>query len=256
MLIILYSVEAVEYDELDTFLRLKESWNPNYDDTPKLEVVPIGVPGASSPSQMTNHKPYVATSPSPSPLKDNTKKGKEHDAGLLLEDRVLEGIQVTDTELEDLVKELGLEGDEAGDLVKGLSFSSDREPVTPLAHKTALPAEDHILSNPVKELDPVASTEDIRPSTDGETALLRSVVTVPQGPFTRLLPATTKSTSAAPDFGSPTSPPSPFRSTSGADLFLPLPFLLRSSSYQRRHTHSTLTVGFVSLFILLRFPPT
>ena len=162
MLIILYSVEAVEYDELDTFLRLKESWNPNYDDTPKLEVVPIGVPGASSPSQMTNHKPYVATSPSPSPLKDKSKKGKEHDAGLLLEDRVLEGIQVTDTELEDLVKELGLEGDEAGDLVKGLSFSSDREPVTPLAHKTALPAEDHILSNPVKELDPVASTEDTK----------------------------------------------------------------------------------------------
>ena len=113
------SEEAVEYGELDTFLRLKESWNPDLDDTPTLPVQPVGVPGAASPSQMTNHKPSFA--PTPSPLKDKSKQEKERDAGDLLGDKGLEGIAVTDEELADLVRELGLEGDDAGDLIKGLS---------------------------------------------------------------------------------------------------------------------------------------
>jgi hypothetical protein len=39
----------------------------------------------------------------------------------------LQGVKVTDDELRDLVAELGLDGDEAGDLVKGLSSSDPPE---------------------------------------------------------------------------------------------------------------------------------
>ena len=124
----LQSEEAVEYDELDRFLRLKENWNPEEGDTTKLEAKPVGVPGASSPSQMTHHRPSFASQPSP--LKDKSKEEKEVDAGTLLEDTSLQGIAVTDDELADLVKELGLEGNEAGDLVKGLSSTKEEPPET------------------------------------------------------------------------------------------------------------------------------
>lgn len=111
---------------MDTYLRLKESWNEEDDYSPSLEVKPVGVPGASSPSQMTNHRPSFAAVPAP--LKDRSKAGDELDAGDLLEDNSLVGVSVTDDELADLVKELGLEGDEAGDLVKGLSSTREPEP--------------------------------------------------------------------------------------------------------------------------------
>lgn len=115
-----YSSEAVEYDELDAFLRLKETWEADPDEAPTLAAKPVGVPGAASPLQMTNHKPSPV-SPAPSPLKDKTKKGKELDAGSVLGDSGLQGVNITDSELEALVAELGLEGDEAGELVKSLS---------------------------------------------------------------------------------------------------------------------------------------
>jgi len=108
--------DAMEYGELDTFLRLKETWVED-EDHPQLAAQPIGVPGATPPPKL-NVKP----SPSPSPLKDKGKKGeKQLDLGIELDDAGLQGVTVTDEELADLVKELGLEGDEAGDLVKGLS---------------------------------------------------------------------------------------------------------------------------------------
>ena len=71
---------------------------------------------------MTNQKPSFSSSPSPLKDKNSKKNGKEVDVGGILDDNSLQGITVTDDELADLVKELGLEGDEAGDLVKGLSF--------------------------------------------------------------------------------------------------------------------------------------
>ncbi|THH11208.1 hypothetical protein EW145_g805 [Phellinidium pouzarii] len=115
--------EAVEYDELDRFLQLKESWNPDPEDGPALAAKPIGVPGASSPVQMTNHNPSFAT-PTPSPLKDKSKD-KGLDAGLVLGDAGLQGVSVTDADLEALLSELGLEGDDAGELVKGLSTAKE-----------------------------------------------------------------------------------------------------------------------------------
>ncbi|KAL5519074.1 hypothetical protein ACEPAH_757 [Sanghuangporus vaninii] len=146
--------EAVEYDELDRFLRLKETWSVDEEDTTSLVVKPVGVPGASSPSQMTDHKPSFANQPSP--LKEKSKSGEEVDAGTLLEDTSLQGIAVTDDELANLVKELGLEGDEAGDLVKGLSTT--KEPTSERGPETAI-TEETRASDTSKDLFEESATE-------------------------------------------------------------------------------------------------
>ncbi len=117
----------MEYGELDIFLRMKETWVED-EDHPQLAAQPIGVPGATPPPKLN----VKSASPSPSPLKNKGKKGgKEVDLGIELDDAGLQGVTVTDDELADLVKELGLEGDEAGDLVKGLSgaevFGDEKE---------------------------------------------------------------------------------------------------------------------------------
>jgi len=118
--------EAVEYDELDVFLRLKESWNVAVDeDRPAPPVMPVGVPGAVSISQMTpeHHKPKIFAS-SDSPLKGKNlpvnKRTGEYDVSTELSGFGLQGVRVTDDDLRDLVEELGLGGDEAGELVKSL----------------------------------------------------------------------------------------------------------------------------------------
>jgi len=129
--------DAVEYDELDTFLRLKETWNPADDDRPAPPVQPIGVPGAASPLQMTpDHlKSHVlAAAQAPSPLKGRgvpvNKREGEFDVSTELSGYGLQGVRVTDDELRDLVAELGLDGDDAGELVKGLSaeYPNEEEP--------------------------------------------------------------------------------------------------------------------------------
>jgi len=65
------------------------------------------------------------SSSSPSPLKPKSvpvnKRTDEIDLGEELSGYGLQGVKVTEDELRDLMAELGLEGDEAGDLVKGLS---------------------------------------------------------------------------------------------------------------------------------------
>ncbi|PBL01193.1 hypothetical protein ARMGADRAFT_1160422 [Armillaria gallica] len=120
--------DAVEYDELDTFLRLKEPWNPDVDeDAPAPPVRPIGVPGAMMPLQMTPErlKSKILAKPVSSPLARpqipvNKREG-EFDISTELSGYGLQGVRVTEDELRDLVAELGLDGDDAGDLVKGLS---------------------------------------------------------------------------------------------------------------------------------------
>jgi len=64
-----------------------------------------------------------------SPLKGRVPVNKrvgEFDAGDELSGYGLQGVKVTEDELRDLVAELGLDGDDAGDLVKGLT-----DPTTP-----------------------------------------------------------------------------------------------------------------------------
>ena len=114
-----FSEEAVEFEELDQFLRLKEEWEPLEDDKPLLRAIPVGVPGAYSPAQMNPEH----VSPAPSPIKTKPspiQREGEIDAGDQLEDASLRGVNVTEDDLMKLVEELGLDGADADDLVKGL----------------------------------------------------------------------------------------------------------------------------------------
>jgi len=120
--------DAVEHDELEIFLRLKDKWDPTIDeDRPAPVAKPVGVPGASSPLQMTPDrlKSKIMAQPPVSPLKGKAlpvnKRVGEFDVGDELSGYGLQGVKVTEDELRDLVAELGLDGDDAGDLVKGLS---------------------------------------------------------------------------------------------------------------------------------------
>ncbi|KAF8213195.1 hypothetical protein K438DRAFT_1706847 [Mycena galopus ATCC 62051] len=164
--------DAVEYGELDTFLRLKESWNPDVDGegTPLVAKL-IGVPGAQTPLEMTPEhirKEIIAQQSSPLRGKGGVPVNKRtdmFDAGTAFSGFGLQGVQVSESELADLVAELGLEGDEAGDLVKGLSSAS---PVTPpLKEKEPKPV------SPAKEVTPeVKPTEEVvKPAEEVDSAV-------------------------------------------------------------------------------------
>jgi hypothetical protein len=159
---LIYSEEAVEYGELETFLRLKDTWDESIEETrPMLPTKPIGVPGASSPSQMAKpaHRALFNASPSGGPSSSSPLRGAatssssaasalasalasspslaetkkslrtrtdaEFDVSEELTGYGLQGVKVTDDDLLALVEELGLGGEEAGDLVKGLSDHTD-----------------------------------------------------------------------------------------------------------------------------------
>ena len=94
-----------------------------------LEAKPVGVPGAYEPLQMfPKHAP--SRSPSPSPLKVREKEKGELDVSDSLGEFGLEGVSVSEDDLRKLVEELGLGGDEANDLVKGLAGDIvDEKPV-------------------------------------------------------------------------------------------------------------------------------
>ena len=125
------SEDAVEYDELDIFLRLKETWNTDIDEHIAPPAAPIGVPGAAMPLEMTperlRDKPKFQ--PTASPLSDKkpipvNKREGELDLGEELSGFGLQGLKATEDELRDLIADLGLDGDDAGDLLKGLSGDS------------------------------------------------------------------------------------------------------------------------------------
>ncbi|EDR15751.1 uncharacterized protein LACBIDRAFT_301005 [Laccaria bicolor S238N-H82] len=124
--------EAVEYAELDKFFRLNETWNTDIDEErPAPPVKPIGVPGAVSPLQMTpDHLKTKILAQKSSPLRGKgsavpiKKREGEFDVSTELSGYGLQGVTATEDELRDLIEELGLGGDDAGDLLKGLSNSS------------------------------------------------------------------------------------------------------------------------------------
>ena len=123
------SEEAVEFNELDIFLRRNEEWQEIDGDKPMLEAKPVGVPGAYEPLQMfPKHAP--SRSPSPSPLKVREREQGELDVSDSLGEFGLEGVSVSEDDLRKLVEELGLGGDEANDLVKGLAgdIAADAKP--------------------------------------------------------------------------------------------------------------------------------
>lgn len=113
------SEEAVECGDLDRFLRRNEEWDEEvFGHSKKLEVKPVGVPGAYSPLEMNpSHKPTNSPCPTPTKPKDGSR-GKEIDVGEELGEYGLDGVTVDEQDLMDLVSELiGEEG--AGELMKG-----------------------------------------------------------------------------------------------------------------------------------------
>ncbi|THH34030.1 hypothetical protein EUX98_g180 [Antrodiella citrinella] len=112
---------AVEDDELDTFLRLKEDFVPSDFDPPSPIVKPVGVPGAYSPSEMnpTHRSPSRSPGLSP-PASPLAGKGRVIQMD---EELATFGIHddLTEDDLATLVAELGLEQGDASDLVRGLS---------------------------------------------------------------------------------------------------------------------------------------
>ncbi len=76
---------------------------------------------------------HISPAPSPSKTKQPRREG-EVDAGQALGDSGLHGVNITEDDLEALVKELGLTGADAEDLVKGLggdTSSTKKEAVPP-----------------------------------------------------------------------------------------------------------------------------
>ncbi|RPD64981.1 hypothetical protein L227DRAFT_571434 [Lentinus tigrinus ALCF2SS1-6] len=151
--------EAVEFGELDQFLRLNENWEPLEDDKPLLRAVPVGIPGAYAPAQMNPEH----ISPAPSPIKSKPpRRDGEIDAGDKLGDAGLSGVNVTEDDLLKLVEELGLDEASANDLVKGLTGDdtaakkdalappAKEEPAAPAKEEAAAPAKEE-LAVPVKE---------------------------------------------------------------------------------------------------------
>lgn len=127
--------EAVEFDELNIFLKRNEEWDEAIE-APSLPEKPIGVPGAHTPMQMTPERiraQVVAGQPSPlrkTPVPTPINKepeGLRMDVGDELGGFGLEGVKVTQDELRDLVSQLGLGGDDAEDLISGLGESSGKE---------------------------------------------------------------------------------------------------------------------------------
>ncbi|TBU48217.1 hypothetical protein BD309DRAFT_1015816 [Dichomitus squalens] len=148
--------DAVEFNELDQFLRLKEEWDPLEEDRPILRAVPVGIPGAYSPAQMNPE--HISPAPSPIKTKASRREG-ESDAGELLGDANLHGVDVTEDDLEALVKELGLTGADAEDLVKGLSGEDAKKDATPPPPPPAkleitAPVEEEAPAPPAKEEEP------------------------------------------------------------------------------------------------------
>ncbi|TFK77241.1 hypothetical protein BDN72DRAFT_754998 [Pluteus cervinus] len=132
--------EAVECNTLSTFLRLDEDWEEDENARPNPPQQTLGVPGVVLPLQMTPErirtKILAGTSREKGkiPSVPVNKRSDEKDVGEELTGFGLQGVKVTDDELIALVAELGLEGDEAGDLVKGLGVGSSKKDRAPKEH--------------------------------------------------------------------------------------------------------------------------
>ena len=76
-----------------------------------------------------HHKPKFFPKDPDTPLKPVNKRN-EYDISTELEGFGLQGVRVTDDDLAQLVKDLGLDGDEAADMVRNLggSTSAPRKP--------------------------------------------------------------------------------------------------------------------------------
>ncbi|KAH9858215.1 hypothetical protein C2E23DRAFT_803107 [Lenzites betulinus] len=161
--------EAVEFGELDSYLRLNEEWAPLEGDKPLLRAVPVGIPGAYSPAQMNPSH----VSPAPSPIRTKPRKG-ELDAGEKLGDSGLNGVNVTEDDLLALVEELGLGEADANELVKSLGGNSsapkEETPKEEAKDEAKEETKEEAKEVKVEKAEPATKTEDPKPAeVAGET---------------------------------------------------------------------------------------
>lgn len=125
-----------------------------------------------TPQQMTpehlKSRLYPTGSPAASPLRGKSipvnKRTNELDVSEDLGEFGLEGVKVTQDELTDLIAELGLGGDDAGDLAKGLSdFTAPTQPLK-LGKSAAKRADDGKTSDEAKPLDEEAEKQESQDS--------------------------------------------------------------------------------------------
>jgi len=139
------SEEAVEYGELDIFLKRNEEWDELLEKAP-LPAQAIGVPGANTPMEMTPEpiRTQIIALQQASPLKGKSPpkpvnkidESTQIDVGAELSGFGLDGVKVTQDELMDMMEMLGLGGEEAEDLVKGLSGDMEQPPPLKPVEKT------------------------------------------------------------------------------------------------------------------------
>jgi hypothetical protein len=127
--------EAVEFKELEIFLKRNEEYDEELDgpSRPMPVAQAVGVPGAATQHQMTpEHLKTRIYAPDASPLRGRTASGRDaipvnkrldqFDVSTELSGYGLQGVMASEDELRQLVEDLGLDGDDAGDLVKGLGL--------------------------------------------------------------------------------------------------------------------------------------
>ncbi|CAE6451641.1 unnamed protein product [Rhizoctonia solani] len=200
--------EAVEFGELDRFFRLNEAWGEEDEALAPVHAPqkPIAVPGVATPSQITGQRPSFAPSPS-QPSKKLTPRTKSIDVGAEL-GFGLEGVKLTQEEMLELVESLGLGGEDAGDLVKGLGLSTSKTsskttsdnppaPVAPLVSKKATKTD--ASSEPAETSTPTGITAVPGDATKPNSQVPPSVTGETTGPPTgQSGQDTTKTTSESP----------------------------------------------------------
>ena len=109
-------------------------------------------------SQMTpeHHRPKIFPQDPDTPLKPVNKRN-DFDISTELEGFGLQGVRVTDEDLRQLVQDLGLDGDEAADMVRSLGGEGDTSDTSNLRVKDKLKAK---------------AAEDIEPS-DAEKSVFK-----------------------------------------------------------------------------------
>ncbi|KAF9029282.1 hypothetical protein BDZ89DRAFT_1250330 [Hymenopellis radicata] len=119
---------------------------PNYEHIAP-PVQPIGVPGAAMPLDMTPERlrDKVKVQPTSSTLADKSPYPSiSEKVNLISEDELsgfgLQGLKITGDELRDLIAELGMDGDDAGDLLKGLGGEAEAEKEAEADEREASPS--------------------------------------------------------------------------------------------------------------------
>lgn len=159
--------ESAERGDLETFLRMKEEYDPAIDGK-VLASQPVGVPGAALPMEMQGHKPSFAPT-GPTPMKNAEDLV---DAGDVLPGYGFQGLKITMDELTDLAKDLGL-NDKKGARSSKETGSSEAGPSQPLpAQDTASPS-----TSKVEKVEDKASDSAVEETSKPEPEPEESVVT-------------------------------------------------------------------------------